>query len=124
MGKIAEFPKSAALGESAFKAMVANGVEPSPQNYAVWFTYVSGLQPELTRIIDARIADREVFTNSYSSELYERFCDGGRHFSVLQKTSAELDMAVERVVKVIAAAAGDAKNFNKTLDEFSHDLDD
>jgi diguanylate cyclase len=27
-------------------------------------------------------------------------------------------------VKVIAAAAGDAKNFNKTLDEFSHDLDD
>jgi diguanylate cyclase len=123
MGKIAEFPKSTALGESAIQAMIAHGVEPSPQNYAVWFAYVSGLQPELARIVDARIADREPFTDSYSSELYERFCDGGRHFSVLQKTSAELDLAVERVVKVIASAAGDAKNFNKTLDEFSHDLD-
>jgi diguanylate cyclase len=124
MGKLAEFPRSAKLGEVAFRTMITHGVAPTPHNYAVWFTYVSGLEPELRRAIDARIATREPFTDQVSSELYERFCDASRHFGVLQKTSADLDQAVERVVTVIASATGDTESFNKTLGEFSHQLDD
>jgi diguanylate cyclase len=124
MGKLAEFPRSAKLGEVAFQTMITHGVAPTPHNYAVWFTYVSGLEPELRRAIDARIAAREPFTDQVSTELYERFCDASRHFGVLQQTSADLDQAVERVVTVIASATGDTENFNKTLGEFSHQLDD
>jgi diguanylate cyclase len=123
MGKIAEFPRVAKLSDAALKTMVSHGVPPTPHNYTVWFTYVSGLESELSREIDARIAAQEPFTDQVSNELYERFCDMSRHLGMLQQTSAELDHAVERVVTVIAAATGDTENFNKRLDNFSHELD-
>jgi diguanylate cyclase len=123
MGKIAEFPRVAKLSEIALQKMASHGVPSTPPNYAVWFTYVSGLETELSREIDARIAAQEPFTDQVSNELYERFCDVGRHIGVLQQTGAELDQAVERVVKVIAAATGDTESFNKTLGQFSSQLD-
>ena len=123
MGKIAELPRVSKLSELALKTMASHGVPSTPHNYAVWFTYVSGLETELSREIDARIAAQEPFTDQLSNELYERFCDVSRHIGVLQQTGAELDQAVERVVKVIAAAAGDTESFNKTLGKFSSELD-
>ena len=123
MGKIEEFPRAAKLSEVALKTMLSHGVAPTPHNYTVWFTYVSGLESELSREIDARIAANEPFTDQVSTELYERFCDVSRHLGALQKTGAELDHAVERVVKVIAAATGNTESFNKTLGDFSSQLD-
>lgn len=123
MGKIEEFPRAAKLSEVALKTMLSHGVAPTPHNYTVWFTYVSGLESELSREIDARIAANEPFTDQVSTELYERFCDVSRHLGALQQTGAELDHAVERVVKVIAAATGNTESFNKTLGDFSSQLD-
>src|SRR5689334_16344675 len=96
MGKIAEFPRVAKLSELALQTMAKHRVLPTPHNYSVWFTYASGLQSELNREIDARIAANQPFTDQISNELYERFCDMSRHFGMLQQTSAELDQAVER----------------------------
>jgi diguanylate cyclase len=123
MGKIAEFPRTAKLSEQALKAMLSHGVPPTPHNYMVWFTYASGAAPELCQQIDARIAANEPFTDQISNELYERYCDVNRHLGVLQKTSAELDHAVERVMKVIATAAGDTESLNKTLGDVSSQLE-
>ncbi len=122
MGKIAEFPRAAKLSELALHHMASHRVPPTPHNYSVWFTYASGLETELSLEIDARIAAQQPFTDQISNELYERFCDMSRHIGVLQQTGAELDHAVERVVKVIAAATGDTESFNQALDKFSNEL--
>jgi len=123
MGKIAEFPRIAKLSELALQKMAHHGVPPTPHNYTVWFTHVSGGEIELSREIDERIAAQEPFTDQVLSELYDRFCDARRHIGVLQQTGEELDNAVERVVKMIAAATGDTESFNKTLGKFSSELD-
>jgi diguanylate cyclase len=122
MGEVTEFPRVSKLSEAALKTMASHGVPPSPHNYAVWFAYVGGLEVELSRTIDARIAAHEPFTDQVSNELYERFCDVRRHLGVLQQTSAELDHAVERVVQVINSATGDTATFNKALDSLSGEL--
>ena len=98
MGKIADFPKLAGLGEAALQAMRSHGIAPTPQNYALWYGYVSGLQPELSRAIDALIADGTSFTDMLCTELHDRFCDAGRHLGMLQQTGAELDQAVGRAM--------------------------
>ena len=124
MGQVAEFPRVSKLSEIALKTMASHRVLPTPHNYTVWFTYVSGLEPELSREINARIAANQPFTDQVSTELYERFCDVGRHLGVLQQTSAELDHAVERVVQVINSASGDTATFNKALGTFTDELGD
>jgi len=122
MGQVAEFPRVSKLSEIALKAMVGHGVPPTPHNYTVWFTHVSGLEADLSREMDARIAAHEPFTDQVMYDLYERFCDVRRHLGVLQQTSAELDHAVERVVHVINSAAGDTASFNKSLGDFTSEL--
>ncbi|HLJ19666.1 MAG TPA: GGDEF domain-containing protein [Stellaceae bacterium] len=124
MGQVAEFPRVSKLSEVALKTMASHGVPPTPHNYTVWFTYVSGLEADLSREIDTRLAAHEPFTDQLLNELYERYCDVRRHLGMLQQTSAELDHAVERVVQVINAAAGDTASFNKALDAFSGELGD
>jgi len=122
MGQVAEFPRVSKLSEIALKAMIGHGVPPTPHNYTVWFTHVSGLEVDLSREIDSRVAAHEPFTDQVMNDLYERFCDVRRHLGVLQQTSAELDHAVERVVQVITSAAGDTASFNKTLGSFTSEL--
>jgi len=125
MGRTVSIPKSASLGEATLKAMLKNGVESTPQNYTVWYAYVSGLLPELTRSIDTMIAEQRPFTEEVCGELYERFFDTQRQFGLLQQTSANFEQAVEQVMRCINTAARDAQAFNQTLGsasaELSHD---
>jgi len=120
--KISDFPKLAGLGDAALEAMRTRRVAPTPQNYGLWYAYSGGLQPELNRAVDALIADGAPFTDMLCRELYDRFCDAGRHLGVLQQTGAELDQAVGRAMTLIASAAGDAQKFNRALDDVSGQL--
>jgi diguanylate cyclase len=122
MSKNQDFTKAKSLGEAAHRAMATHGVPATPQNYTVWFTYVSGLQPELTGAIDAIIAASESFTEQACADLHYRFFDTSRHFNLLQQTSADLDQAVEQVMKSISAATGDTQTLNKTLKQYSSEL--
>ncbi len=123
MAEIADFPRSTSLGEAALKAMLEHRVSPTPQNYTIWYAYLSGLWPEITRTIDALIANKHEFTDALSTELFNRFFDATRHFGLLQETSGQFEVAVQKVLKHIASAAGDAKTFGKTLDSYSSELD-
>lgn len=124
MSQVVPMPKSVSLGEATLKAMLKNGIESTPHNYTVWYSYVSGLLPELTRSIDTMIAEGRPFTEQVCAELYERFFDTHRQFGLLQQTSANFERAVEQVMRCINTAARDAQAFNKTLDDASAGLGD
>jgi diguanylate cyclase len=114
-----ELAETRGFGEAAFKAMLANGVPPSPQNYYVWFVYFSGTAPDLRRAIDALIAERASFTAEVNSELYSRFFDETGQFGLLTDTGGRLRHIVDEVMKHLDSAAGDASQFGRTLDVFS-----
>jgi diguanylate cyclase len=122
MAQIVAIPKSTSLGEATLKAMVKHGIESTPQNYTVWYAYVSGLLPDLSRSIDTMIAEQRLFTEEVCTELYERFFDTSRQFGLLQQTSASFERAVDQVMRCINTAAQDTKDFNKTLGEASEGL--
>jgi len=125
MGQIVSISKSASLGEATLGAMAKHGVESTPQNYTVWYAYVSGLLPELTRGVDTMIERGQPFTEEACAQLYERFFDTNRQFGLLQQTSASFEHAVEQVMRCINSAARDTQALNKTLgdarEELGHD---
>lgn len=47
----------------------------TPQNYAVWYEYVSGANMQLSETIDIDLAEHGMHTNQRTTELYERFLD-------------------------------------------------
>jgi diguanylate cyclase len=111
--------QAATFAETAIRCMRANDVPPTPENYAVWYGYVSGELPELKRTMDILLSNRQAFTPEICADLHGRFFDANGQLSLLEDTGDKLRRAVEEVVKSIGAAAGDATSFTQALDRFS-----
>jgi diguanylate cyclase len=116
------FRQASGFAESALAGMVASGVPPTPENYAVWYAYATGIMPELKRTIDILISNNQEFTPSVNGELYQRFCDAGPQFNLLQETGDRLQYSIEHVMRYLKTASGDTKAFGQTLDSYSNKL--
>ena len=122
MAQADDFRQAKGFSETAHAAMLAHEVPPTPENYAVWYSYSTGLLPELKRTIDILISNKQEFTQALNAELYNRFCDTGRHFNLLNETGGRLQYAVDQVMRYIKSATGDASAFGKALDRYSSDM--
>jgi len=122
MAQADDFRQAKGVAETAAASMQAHGVPPTPENYAVWFAYATGMVPELKKTIDILISNQQEFTAALNAELYSRFCDTGRHFNLLQETGGRLQFAVDQVMRYVKSASGDAVAFGKTLDQYSADF--
>jgi diguanylate cyclase len=107
------------LGESALAAMVTRDVPPTPQNYAVWFAFAAETVPELKRMLDILISNKQPITPEISAELYARFFDEGGQIKLLTAAGGRLRHIVDQLKKQLESAAGDATAFGRTLDDFS-----
>ncbi len=119
MAQADDFRQAKGFSDQAVADMLAHEVPPTPENYAVWYAYATGLLPELTRTIDILVSNNQEFTAALNAELYNRFCDTGRHFNLLQETGGRLQYAVDQVMRYVKTASGDASAFGKTLDRYS-----
>ena len=117
-----DFRQARGFSEAAVAAMIAHRVPPTPENYAVWYAYATGLLPELSRAIDRLISNKQAVTPELSAELYGRFCDVNRHFNLLNETGGRLQYAIDQVTRHIKSASGDASAFGKTLDQYSANM--
>ena len=65
--------EAANLLRMALPLMSKYHVPVTPQNYAVWYRYASGGDPELRAAVDEHIAKGEEFTPSINDMLYHRY---------------------------------------------------
>jgi diguanylate cyclase len=119
-----ELDQTLGFGEAAFKAMLDHYVPPTPQNYAVWYTYAAGTVPELNRTLDILISNHQPLTPELNAELYGRFFDTTGQLSILHDTGGRLRHIVDQVRRQIDSAAGDATEFGRTLGDFSAAIGD
>jgi diguanylate cyclase len=117
-----DFRQAKGFSEIALTGMFAHEVPPTPENYAVWYAYATGLLPELKRTLDILMSNNQEFTPALNAELYNRFCDTGRHFNLLDETGGRLQYALEQVSRYIKSASGDATAFSKALDQYSSEM--
>jgi diguanylate cyclase len=122
MNEADELRQAKAFSEKAFAAMTAHGVPPTPENFTVWYAYAVGLVPDLKRAIDLMIANQDAFSQTVNSDLYNRFCNIGEHFNLLQETGDGLYHAADQLIHYVKTASGDTQAFGKTLDRYSTEL--
>lgn len=111
--------QSKQLGSAALAAMTAHAVPPTPQNYAIWYGYVSGRLPALTAEIDALVGKGQSFTEEVNADLHTRHLGDGETLDLLQDTGGRLQSVIDRVRKYVGDAAGDMGSFGQTLGDFS-----
>jgi diguanylate cyclase len=103
--------------------MTRQGVPTIPQNYAVWFDFVTDKNPDLRRELDRRIREGVQFTPALCRRLYEKF--------YVDEARAEVDGlresmrdAVNTVLRELGDLGTDITHYSTVLDDCSHSLGD
>src|SRR5215831_14921434 len=61
------------MAEKAMRAVTAQRVPPTPQNFHVWFKYALGTPVELKRTIDILVANKRKFDAATNRDLYTTY---------------------------------------------------
>lgn len=102
--------------------MSRQGVPTIPQNYAVWFDYVTSRNEDLRREVERRIAEGVEFTPTLCRRIYEHY--------YVDEVRAEVDGlresmrdAVEAVLKELGDLGTDINHYSGVLDDCTDTLE-
>ena len=91
-------------------------VPVTPENYAVWYKYVSGGNLALTQVIDELVEDEQSISEEVTSSLYKRFFDPV-DYAPLVKAQQVFHRLADRVTKTLNLAAIETADYGASLKE-------
>jgi diguanylate cyclase len=109
-----------AIAAEAFGLIGRHGVEPVPENYALWYAYVARTNSELSRVLDGLIADGKVFDPDVLSDLVERFV--AKRVPEGEALGREITGQLEQVLSAVSRLSGGTASYGRKLERFSGEL--
>lgn len=109
------FDQAHSYAEDALKLMVTHEIPASPRNFAVWYSYVSGRFPDLTKALDVLISNKQPFNSSKNDEIYSKYFTHNDEGIALQETSKQIEEQVGRVLEMMTGATGGVEDFGNSL---------
>jgi diguanylate cyclase len=88
---------------AAMQSMDEFGIVPTPDNFAIWYEYHAGANPELKRTIDVVISNRRGFDGPALEELHTSFFSNTKEQEVLRLTSLNVMAAAQQVLDLLDA---------------------
>lgn len=109
---------AAELLRLAVPLMSRHKIPPTPHNYAVWYTYVSGENPKLKTEIDHLLAADTEFTAAECTRVYRQYV-AEHDIGNIEQVRTDLDKILFDVGTSLTDAGNDAQAFEGTLDGFA-----
>jgi diguanylate cyclase len=111
--------RAQAFADAALAAMAKHHVAPTPHNFTVWFTHVSGENAELSQTLEILISNGREFTAQQNELLYQRFFSSGPEVTDLIEAGSRLDGMIAEVMSQLGVAGQDASRYGDTLATFN-----
>jgi diguanylate cyclase len=106
------------VAEKAMKAIGAQRVPPTPNNFHVWFKYALGTPPELKRTIDILIASKRGFDTATNRDLFTTYVGTkGSEEAVAHNVSQQLHSVMESARDFLATAISDNRTQLQAMNE-------
>jgi len=101
--------------------MERHRIPANPENFSVWYTYVSGANQNLVKAIDAALSRHAEFSEDINTEFYDRFCNGNVE-NELKEMGQRIEGAVAKVIEFMGIAVHDVHQYGSSLEAFSGKL--
>jgi diguanylate cyclase len=112
----ADTPQRAAERSSAVLDLLKRqNARRNPRNYAIWYAYVSGAVPDLTRALDILQSNRTEYTEELGRDLWERFFDSQLPERSIGEIGSRLRGQVDEVFRILEAAAAGSEAYGTAL---------
>lgn len=103
--------------------MSRRGVPPTPENYAVWYAYVTGTNGDLRRQVDLLIENDQEFDRFRSQSLFQDYVLPTMASSAIGGAADDLDSIVYRLTGMVGEAGEDAARYGEALTNATTNLD-
>jgi diguanylate cyclase len=113
------FDESQAFAQATLDHLEREQIPPSPENYAVWFSYFAKQDPDLVRTIDILQSNSQPMTPQRSAELYAQYISSGKEREVIENVAREVETALGEMITLLRETGRDTGKFGETLAEFS-----
>jgi diguanylate cyclase len=104
---------------AALGMMERHRVPPHPENFSIWYAYVSGRNPDLTQAIDEILRTGTGFSAEINDTLYERFAAFTPEKAELREVGQRVEDAVGRMLEYLSHASQGTTKYGIALETFS-----
>jgi diguanylate cyclase len=96
-------PPADPVAIAAMQSMGEFGIVPTPDNFAIWYDYHAGINPDLKRTIDILISNKRGFDGPALEELHSSFFSNTKEQEVLRQTSLNVMAAAQELLDLLDA---------------------
>lgn len=114
--------EAARIAESALKELEFEGVAPNPQNYVIWFEYLTGRNPALVRYIDKAREKKVKLTAERHNEIYLKFFVGGLDGTTPEGWTEKIEAAASQIVQALDTAGTGTEKYGAALTAMTGNL--
>lgn len=111
-----------AIADRASELMRAYACSASPRSYELWYTFVTGLKPQLNEAAKRLIAAQHKLSSDDIDELYEAHLGDSRMAVQADKSGTGLLLEIDQVLGMIETAIGSTTEYGASLAAISGDL--
>ena len=119
---VEDFNRAHEISERAISLMDEHAVPASPQNYEIWYTFVTGRNPELKATIEALIKSGRPFTHETSDTLYDKHFSRGQTSRQVMDVGDRMQGQLQSLMSMLTKAGEEQKNYGTTLEGVSTQL--
>ena len=109
------FNDASQFAGDAMRLMAQYRVSPTPQNFAVWYCFVSGRDPGLCKTLDLLIARGERFTDFQNAAIFERFFGYLKEAATVEETGENMSRLLVQVDALVRQASTKTESYQNTL---------
>ncbi len=117
-----EFKKSTANLKKAVPLMIKNYVAATPANYALWYTYVDNVIPDLNLEMDTVLESYGLCPPTSAKQLYKRYV-ANRAETSLEDLRTNVEVLLNEVSSSMSDTLSDTSSFSEMVDKSFNKLE-
>ena len=114
--------EAAKIAVGAIERMASLDIAANPQNFTVWFAYLSGQDASFVRHIDSMLEKKEPFDDTQCADLYAAVLrlnlneKEGTREAAIDAVSSDLERAIAETTEILQTAGSETQRYGETLE--------
>lgn len=116
--------RSIAIGEKALGFIKYNQTSAAPDGYELWYSYASGLKPELNTKIKSILATQPRIEQTQLDELYSTYFNANEVDDRMEEISSKVALELNEVMEMVGSSLANTEGYSESLEVFTSELAD
>ena len=123
MGREFSFEKAAQNAQKTMAFLEDRNIRQVPQNFTIWFEYLSDTNPEIKEAVNRLLAEKGKFNEEVAKQIYNEFFSAEKETKQIRETNRLVQQSMETLLREIRASSHGLTNYEETLEDFAGKAD-